>query len=483
MAESCVAVASASPASACWSIESWSAVAAAVASGDSAFAVTEASIGTAALAFAATEAATGAARSRSAVRSASRSSSEVPSSAPSRSVTAPPTVSTVSLTAGRVSPTVPSVSSRTPPTVSTVSLSTGRVSPTCRCRQDAADGLDGVVEHRHGVADGRACRQDAADGLDGVVEHRHGVTDRAQRVVQDAADGLDGVVEHRHGVTDRAQRVVQDAADGPDRVVDGRHGGSRLVEDRTPRCRRRRRPAARTRRQPGPSPRCGRPRFQPRPFGGSVVRRRGGRVGGAAGLSRRPVGRGRRLRLLLGDRGREPSSAAWDRRSGAGGRVDVLRRPAVLGGRALLRSLAGRIGRCALLRCRARGLVAARHGCRRLRRSRGGALGRALGASSATSVGTGALSLAAATEPETPSLTASTVPLTTSRPVGVTVDIAARSGSASAISALSSSSESPVVPFHLLSMGLSLLAGVLDAAEGVPMGGPIALGRSARCLG
>ena len=103
IAESCVVVAIASPASSCWSIASWSALASEVESGDRMLALTAASIGIAALAFAATAALTGAARSRSRSRSASRSSSDVPSSAPRRSVTAFPTVSTVSLTAGSVS--------------------------------------------------------------------------------------------------------------------------------------------------------------------------------------------------------------------------------------------------------------------------------------------------------------------------------------------------------------------------------------------
>ncbi len=52
-------------------------------------------------------------------------------------------------------------------------------------------------------------------------------------------------------------------------------------------------------------------------------------------------------------------------------------------------------------------------------------------------------SAVAAADSETPSLTASTMPVAASRPVMLTVDIAARSGSASATSAASSSGESP----------------------------------------
>src|SRR5215213_4406264 len=130
IAESWDEVAIASPARTCWSIASWSAVPIEAASGERTFALTAASIGIAALAFAATAAVIGAARSRSRSRSAFRSSSDVPSSAPRRSVTVPPTVSTVSSTAGRASPTVSTRSPTVLPTVSTVSFTAGSVSPT-----------------------------------------------------------------------------------------------------------------------------------------------------------------------------------------------------------------------------------------------------------------------------------------------------------------------------------------------------------------
>src|SRR5215218_9860101 len=130
IAESCVDVALASASSICCSADCWSASPWAIASGDSALAVAEASIGTAALAFPATEAATGAARSSAAVRSALRSSSDVSPSAPSRSVAALPTSPTTSPTAGRTWPTESTVSPTTPPTVPSVSLTAGSASPT-----------------------------------------------------------------------------------------------------------------------------------------------------------------------------------------------------------------------------------------------------------------------------------------------------------------------------------------------------------------
>src|SRR5215213_1747567 len=130
IAESCDVLAIASPARSCWSIASWSAVPIETASGESTFALTAASIGIAALAFAATAAVIGAARSRSRSRSAFRSRSDVPSSAPSRSVTVSPTAPTVPSTAGSASPTVSTRSPTVLPTVSTVSFTAGSVSPT-----------------------------------------------------------------------------------------------------------------------------------------------------------------------------------------------------------------------------------------------------------------------------------------------------------------------------------------------------------------